>query len=60
MQFLNSEFAVQFQTHSVELSCCIESPPCCLSDFILPTDFVMLEEIFVLEEADAFIFRIIK
>lgn len=61
MHFVTSEFAVHFrQIHSIELSCCTESSPCCLSDFNLPIDFVMLEEMLVLEEPGTIIFRVIK
>jgi len=60
MHLLTSEFAVHFQTNTLNRAELLyRIPPHFLSDFNLPIDFVRLE-VFVLEEPASFIFRVIK
>jgi len=60
MHLLTAEFAVQFQTNTLNRAELLyRVPPHFLSDFNLPINFVKLE-VFVLEEPGVFIFRVIK
>lgn len=60
MHLLTSEFAVQFQTNTLDKAGLLYIVPShFLSNLNLPIDFVKLE-VFVLEESGAFIFRVIK
>jgi len=60
MHLLTAEFAVQFQTNTLNRAELLyRVPPHFLSDFNLPINFVKLE-VFVLDEPGTFIFRVIK